>query len=104
MTTYDYLFRLVRLYVVITGAAVVASAVAFWFIVTSRGILAVLVAALLLKLWVIYESVRRKAIHSGGKLLEFETFPVRFGLNVAAMIAVSLIATISSFVILYLKR
>ena len=101
--SYERLFVLVRLYVVIAAAAIIGAAIALWFTVTRHGLLAIFAAALLLKLWVIYESVRRRAIHTGGKLVEYEAAPGRFGLNVAAMIAVSVAATVSVFVILYLK-
>lgn len=102
--SYRRLFILVRLYVVIASAAIIVAGIALWSMVPGHGLLALFAAALLLKLCVIYESVRRRAIHTGGKLVEYETAPVRFGLNVAAMILVSLLSTVSVFVILYLKR
>jgi hypothetical protein len=102
--SYQRLLRITRVYVGLAAIGVFAGTIHLWS-ATSRRILLLLVSmGLLLKLLVLYESVRRKIVRTSGRLIDHATSPERFVANVYAMIVVSTVSSVSAFLILNWKR
>ncbi len=93
------LLAVVQAYVAIAAISILVMASSLWNGSSQRGSLLFFSGALLLKLFVIYESTKRKTIRTEGRLIKFENDPTRFGLNVAIMLLVSIAAIVSVWLI-----